>query len=174
MAWRSVWLAMMAMVCASGCVQLPRGGPSEVAQVERELQRVLPAGPASERRRIAETAVQTGAELARRYGVTTGPWIHNTMVNVGLRERGLCWQWAEDLTDALGRLGLRGHEVHWGKANGGTLREHNTVVVTARGQDFADGLVLDPWRGSGVIFAVRTREDPKYRWRKMDPPARSR
>lgn len=174
MLWRTAWLAISSMLLLSGCVQLPKSGPSEVARVEAELRRVVPQGPADERRRIAETAVRTSTELARRYDISAGPWIHNTMVNVGLRERGLCWQWAQDLTIALDRLRLRGHEVRWGKANGGTLREHNTVVVTGRGQRFEDGLVLDPWRLSGTLFLTQTRADPKYRWLELEPPQGTR
>lgn len=163
--------AVWVLSSLAACVQLPKGGPDEVARVERELRRIAPKAPAAETRRLAEVSVRTGAELAQRYGVAVGPWLHNTMVNAGLRDRGLCWQWAQDMTRALAAAQPQAFELHWGKANGGRLNEHNTVVLTARGRPFEEGVVLDPWRLSGAIFAKRVQEDRKYRWEKKDPPA---
>jgi len=41
--------------------------------------------------------------------------------------------------------------------------EHNCVVVTAPGQGFKDGLVLDAWRNAGTLRWARVKLD-HYPW----------
>jgi len=43
-------------------------------------------------------------------------------------------------------------------------REHNTLVVAAKGHGVKDGIILDPWRHSGNLYWTRATEDPKYHW----------
>ncbi len=68
----------------------------------------------------------------------------------------------------LQALRLTTLELHWAEARPGTLREHNCVVVTARGQPFAQGIVLDGWRNSGRLFWSPVVLDHHYPWRKND------
>jgi hypothetical protein len=75
----------------------------------------------------------------------------------------------------LQTLQLNSVELHWGMANAGKLLEHNTVVVTGRGQPFAEGIVLDPWRRSGALVWVPVATDT-YAWHEAElfsapPPA---
>jgi len=80
------------------------------------------------------------------------PLFHNFLVNTGMRKRGLCFQWAEDLLAQLDALELTTLELHWGEARAGTWREHNCIVATAKGQPFRTGIVLDGWRHSGRLY----------------------
>ena len=65
----------------------------------------------------------------------------------------------------LASLELKSFTLHEGVAyKGSNLREHNTVVVTAKGQEFSIGIVLDPWRNSGNLFWVPVRDD-RYPWK---------
>jgi hypothetical protein len=40
-------------------------------------------------------------------------------------------------------------------------------VVTAKGKDFFEGIVLDPWRDSGRLYWISVKED-KYHWEKRE------
>jgi hypothetical protein len=51
---------------------------------------------------------------------------------------------------------------------GSELREHNCVVITAEGQDFFRGIVLDPWRNSGNLYWARVTAD-SYPWKVLPP-----
>ena len=52
----------------------------------------------------------------------------------------------------LQALDLRTYQLHWGVAHkGNDLREHNSVVITANGQPFATGLLLDPGATPGTF-----------------------
>ena len=120
-----------------------------------------------EAQRLARAAHSESADLALRYRPVGPPQLHNFLVNAGVKERGLCHHWARDLGERLAQLKLRTLTLRWGIARAGTLREHNAVVVTARGQPFSEGIVLDAWRHSGRLFSGPVAAD-KYPWRE-DP-----
>jgi hypothetical protein len=105
--------------------------------------------------------------LAEEYRVVPPARWHNLLIQMGLRDRGLCYHWTEDLMAHLQALHLANYELHWGVAHPGSdLREHNSVVVTALNQPFEKGLVLDPWRNSGELTWVRVEEDA-YPWQPL-------
>ena len=55
-------------------------------------------------------------------------------------------------------------ELHWGEASPGTESEHNNIVVTAKGQPFGQGLLLDCWR-YGRLVLIPLATDPHYKWK---------
>jgi len=79
------------------------------------------------------------------------PIFNNFLVYHGLRKRGYCYQWTEDLLATLDALKLKTFELHWGESYAGTWRENNCVVVTAKGQPFDRGMILDCWRHFGQL-----------------------
>jgi len=118
---------------------------------------------------LAQTAISYSYHLAEEYRVVRPAIFHNLLVRIGLKDRGLCYQWTEDLTNRLCLMQLKSFQLHWGVAyRGSELREHNTVVVTARGQKFEEGIVLDPWRNSGDLFWARVKYD-HYPWKERLP-----
>lgn len=116
--------------------------------------------------RAAEVAVRYPLELAEQYELTTPPLWHNTLVNLGVKPRGLCVHWTRDLLVELRELRLSTLKTHWGVANSeATFRiEHSTAIITVRGEPMQTGIVLDPWRNSGRLFWARVSDDPKYQW----------
>jgi hypothetical protein len=67
----------------------------------------------------------------------------------------------------LQALDLRTYHLHWGVAHrGNDLREHNSVVITANGQPFEAGLLLDPWRNSGDLYWAIVTTD-SYPWEEL-------
>jgi hypothetical protein len=121
--------------------------------------------------RLAEMAMNTSAELAVEYGAHRPAWLNNMLVNAGVRERGLCYHWATDLFARLQPDHYQTLELHSAVARIKTSREHNAIVVTARGQAFQDGIVLDPWRECGRLYWGNVAQD-RYPWvpRPPDPP----
>jgi hypothetical protein len=109
-------------------------------------------------------------ELAREYRVVHPAIFHNVLVNIGVRKRGLCFQWADDLSAKLESLHLRTLRLRRGVARLDTRREHSSVVLTAPGQAFDRGIVLDAWRHSGRLFWSGVKED-KYPWIEVEVAA---
>lgn len=141
----------------------PTVGAGEARALAIRIRSLAPSVREGEAERVATCAYECSRELARQYRVVRPAWFHNVLVNLGVRKRGLCYQWAEDLLARLQTLHLRTLQLHWGMARAGTVREHNCVVVTARGQPFEQGIVLDAWRHSGRLVWKPVSAD-KYPW----------
>ena len=116
---------------------------------------------------LADTAVRHAAALAKSYNMVRPIEIHNALVNLGMRKRGLCYQCAEDLYVRLRDLHLKTLQLHWGVAHRFDMwLEHSGVIVTARGRPFSEGLVVDGWRHSGRLRWALVARD-RYPWVKM-------
>ncbi len=153
----------------------PAAGPEalayreKIAALSNDLAALNGHTDSAEAEQLAETAISYSYYLAGEYRLVRPPILHNLLVRIGLRDRGLCYQWTEDLMKRLYLLELKNFQLHWGVAyRGSELREHNTVVVTAPGQPFAEGIVLDPWRNSGELYWSRVKKD-SYPWKERLP-----
>jgi hypothetical protein len=113
--------------------------------------------------RVAECVYNRASQLRREYGVIWPPLFNNVLINTGIRKRGLCFQWAEDLLVTLDALKQTSLELHWGEADAGTWQESNCVVVTAKAQPFSTGIILDCWRHSGHLYWTAVGAD-KVTW----------
>src|SRR5947209_16860417 len=100
---------------------------------------------------VAQCAFATVARLRLEYRMFGTPIFNNFLVYHGLKKRGYCYQWTEDLLLALDTLKLKTFELHWGEAHAGTWMENNCVVVTAKAQPFDRGMILDCWRHFGHL-----------------------
>lgn len=130
-------------------------------------QAIMSLGPnivPSEAQFVAREAVLYPKVLANRYKLMSPPLYQNVLVNYGQRERGLCYQWTRDMGLQINRP-MQSLEFFHGVAFRNNMwKEHSTLVVAARGQTVRDGIVLDPWRNSGVLFWSRVKDDKKYPW----------
>lgn len=159
-----VWLGLLTMAGVTGCVQVPDAAQtSAVRRLQAALVSLSPTVRPDEAGVAAECAFEYSRSLAQQYRVVRPAILHNLLVNGGFKQRGLCYQWAEDLLAQLQTLKLDTLEWHWGIARAHTVREHNCLVATACGQPFEQGIVLDPWRRSGRLVWARVADD-KYPW----------
>jgi len=141
----------------------------KVKQLENVLVALSETVDKTEALMVAETAVRESAVLAEEYQLVRPAVAHNLLIALGLKDRGLCYHWTEDLMKRLQALDLKSLQLYWGVAHRGSeLREHNCVVVSARGQSFFKGIVLDPWRNSGNLFWARVTKDD-YPWKVLPP-----
>jgi hypothetical protein len=114
--------------------------------------------------RVAEIAYNIGRELKKEWKVVWPPGLQNFLVNTGQRKGGLCFQFAERLLWRLEARKWNTLEFHWAESFERTASEHNVIVVTAKGQDFNRGIILDNWRYGGRLVWGPLVEDPHYRW----------
>ena len=182
-AWLDAALILLTALSLGGCVTPPkvrRDGDrvlydqperENIAKITAMLVTLGPNTDSAEAALIAETAVRTGAECAERYHVNLSPDFHNMLVNRGLRPRGLCWQWTWDMAAALGPLKPKTFDYHWCVADWTEREEHNTIVVTARGGLYREGITIDPWISSGFVTSNYVLKDKKHQWVERLPPA---
>ncbi len=177
----ALFLLIGLLGCAKANVYYPRNSASESVtsgspsdhqvywdknkQLEQELIALSAAVDKTEAQILAATAVRESAVLAEEYQLLRPAVAHNLLVVFGIKDRGLCYHWTEDLMKRLQALDLKSFQLHWGVAyRGSELREHNCVVITARGQRFFKGIVLDPWRNSGNLYWAQVTKD-SYPWK---------
>jgi hypothetical protein len=128
---------------------------SDVAKAEKlagDLASLSPRVNREEANLLADCAFATVSKLRRDYRMFGTPIFNNFLIYHGLRKRGYCYQWSEDLLIALDALRLKSLELHWGEHDPGTWRENNCIVVTARGQPFNRGIMLECWRHLGHLY----------------------
>jgi len=184
----TISLILLAIICTTGgCagVHTPSAdsrNPAEpkaentywqrVEDLSKALASLGPGSDSNEARRVAETAIGYSTFLAQEYHLVRPPILHNVLVRLNLKDRGLCYHWTEDLLQRLEALKLKNYRLHWAVAHHGSeLREHNSVVITSSGNAFEQGMVLDPWRYSGNLFWSPVTED-RYPWKKLSLTAR--
>jgi hypothetical protein len=169
MRFRTFPFLLLAGFLATGCttVRVPEAKQdAEVAALAVQLRSLSPAVDAGEARRAADAAVRYPLQLARDWHATPPAVVNNVLINAGLHPQGLCFQWADALTEKLLTLNLRTLELHRGVAHLGTPREHSCVVLTAPGQDFTNGVALDAWRYCGRLhWSLVPRDD--YPWKEV-------
>ena len=126
---------------------------------------LAPSVDPEEARRVTQIAYTLGRNLKREWRVVWPPGLHNFLVNTGARKGGLCFQWAERLLLRLAEEKWETLEFHWAESFETTMSEHNVIVVTAKGQPFSRGILLDNWRYGGRLIWGPIVEDPHYHWR---------
>ena len=139
-------------------------GSADDASLRTRIAALSPTVSPDEARRVAYAAYMTGLELRREWRVVWLPGVQNWLVNMGARKGGLCFQWATELLVRLDALKLQTLELHWAESFANTSGEHNVIVVTARGQAFEKGILLDNWRYSGHLVWTQVAMDPEYHW----------
>ena len=139
-------------------------GSADDASLRTRIAALSPTVSPDEDRRVAYAAYMTGLELRREWRVVWLPGVQNLLVNMGARKRGLCFQWATELLVRLDALKLQTLELHWVESFANTNGEHNVIVVTAKGQAFEKGILLDNWRYSGHLVWTQVAMDPEYHW----------
>lgn len=72
-------------------------GRGETSALAAQLCALSPRVRPKEAARVAQCAETTHRALARRYRAVGPAVFHNFLVNSGIRQRGLCYQWTEDL-----------------------------------------------------------------------------
>ncbi len=163
-------LAIFTGMFLTACGKLPESRPiattTEILALKKAITELGPGVDPGEAARAAQIAYGYSRELAIAYQITDPPLIHNTKVNFGLRPRGLCWHWAEDMEKRLLAENFKTLDVLRAIANADVAFriDHSTALVAVKGGTIYDGMVLDPWRFGGTLFWSETRADTRYKW----------
>lgn len=158
------FLVALFVLFFSGCAALEPKKVSKEEELARAIASISKSVDKEEAKKLAYEAINYSIVLADNYGVFFPAPIHNFLVNTGIKERGLCYEWAYDLNERLQQLNLKTLKILKVVADRGLYAEHNALVVTAMDKDYKDGILLDPWRRGGRLFWSKITEDPDYKW----------
>jgi len=136
----------------SSSFQVQKGDVAKAEKLATELTSLSPGVNHDEAKLLADCAFATVTKLRREYRMFGTPIFNNFLIYHGLRKRGYCYQWSEDLLVAFDKLNLKTLEVRWGEYDPNTWRENNCIVVTAKGQPFKRGIMLECWRHLGHLY----------------------
>src|SRR5438874_431179 len=135
----------------SSSFQVPKNDLAKAQALASQLAALSPRVDPKEATLLAECVYATAGRLRRQYQMFGTPIFNNFLVYHGFRKRGYCYQWTADLLVTLDALTLKTLELHWGEAYAGTWRENNCLVITAKGQPFERGMILEAWRHFGYL-----------------------
>jgi|GEM_PF-2333393 len=147
----------------TACTSPPTPSSSQNAALYALLTHRFPDIPSQESAALAKDVTTYVNRLEARFGRTTSPYVHNLLVNLGVKKKGLCWHYADALY--LHLLHRYPHyRVHLiGTHIGDYWREHNAVALTNRDNNLSRAVILDAWRTPGKLVAVPIKEDT-YKW----------
>src|SRR6266487_4942350 len=138
------------------------GDERSIKDLSKALTALAPDANPAEAESLSKTAHTTARRLKREYRVVLNPEFTVFLYNIGMRKRGWCGHWAQDIGAELKELKLKTLVLHWGEAYPNTTSENNALVVTARNQRFEDGILLDGWRRAGRLFWCPVIKDDEY------------
>jgi hypothetical protein len=147
------------------CANTARADDSKsIKNLRDALVTLAPDVDPAEAELLSATAHNTARRLAREWHVVPPAQFQNFLIHIGRRQWGYCFHWAYGIGGQLKELRPKTLVLHWGASDPGTLSESNCVVVTARGQPFYDGYVIDAWRGAGRLYWWPVKKD-NYAWK---------
>ena len=158
-----LFLLSLVIGCLSACSHnsLPTESANKVQDLSHDIASLSPEIPFAEAEQTSRTLLLTTDDLANEYRMASPPRYHNLLVHMGMRKRGLCCHWAEDLHTKLRELKVSTLKFDWLVAKQGKLLEHSSIVIYPARLTWKDGIVFDPWRKSGIPYWVTVNRD-KY------------
>lgn len=155
---------LLVLLLFIGCTNQPTT-PLHVKSLEKQVLSLNKNIPVWEAKKLSQEMTAFSLKLKKQYALVSPPLFQNFLVNIGVKKRGLCWQFAYDMLKHIKTLHLKSFDYYIGGANiNDYWQEHNTLVVTCKGCKFSKGIVLDPWRNSGVLYFSKLKNDKKYKW----------
>ncbi len=151
----------------SGCVVIaPSVSKTKITQLSTLLQSLDKSIPQDEAMHLSQDIFHETQKLTKEFELTSPPLFHNSLVNIGIREKGLCYHWSDALYAHFSEKKYPHFEFHLVGANiGEYFSEHNALVVVGKGGSIENGILIDPWRNSGKLYFSRVVEDKKYQWK---------
>ncbi|PTB83469.1 hypothetical protein C9926_02760 [Sulfurovum lithotrophicum] len=104
-------------------------------------------------------------QLTKAFEMSSPPQYHNFLVNIGMKEKGLCYHWSDALYLHFMKSNYPSFEFHLLGANIGKYwTEHNSLVIVGKGKPIQSGIIIDPWRNGGELYFSKVKNDHDYLW----------
>lgn len=155
----------------SGCsVKSPPPPSSDIDKLTTLLLSLNRDIPKQEAQKLAIDIYQRTNNLIEEFELVSPPLLHNFLVNIGIRKKGLCYHWSDALFVYLKNQNYPSFEFHLVGANIGKYwSEHNSIVIISKENKrensiTEDGIIIDPWRNSGKLYYSQILKDREYKW----------
>jgi len=150
-----------------GCTSTaPDMSPNREEELSKLLRSLNSAIPFIEAETLAHEIFKKTDKLRKKFKPVSEPHFNNFLINVGVKERGLCYQWSDALYIHFLNKNYQHFEFHLLVANKGKyFYEHNVFVIVSKSKNVMEGVIIDPWREPGKLYFSKVNEDKKYEWR---------
>ena len=116
--------------------------------------------------RLSKDIFYKTKQLAKKFKLVSPPLWHNFLVNIGVRKKGLCYNWSDSLFGYLKNRDYKNVKFHLIGANiGNYWSEHNALMISVDNLEFKNSIIIDPWRNSGELFFTHIKDDKDYEWK---------
>ena len=136
----------------------------KIHHLQKDIENLSAEINQSEAKKVASIAIEYSKFLANEYDLVAPPLYHNSLVQMGLRKRGLCFHFAEDLIKKLKELNLKTLDLRWVVHDKAEYWEHSSIVLSAKGKPIQEGIIMDAWRNSGKLYWNHFEKDIRYTW----------
>lgn len=149
-----------------GCASHAPMKKNQSIELVKLLQVTSPYANSHEVKQLTYDIFDTTEELSKAFEMTSPPQYHNFLVNIGLREKGLCYHWSDALyLHFMQSKNYPSFEFHLVGANIGEYwTEHNSLVIVGKGRSIESGVIIDPWRNAGALYFSQVKDDSTYEW----------
>ena len=113
---------------------------------------------------IAYESISYSKKLANDYNIIPPALFHNSLINMGLKEKGYCYHYANDLLKYLKTKKYKSFYLTKVVSQRGQYFEHTSIIITRDNIKFEDSIILDAWRNSGILFFSKVKNDERYDW----------
>ena len=138
----------------------------EVSKLSKALETLDSNITHIEAMKLSQEIYQEVEVLSNEFKLTSPPQYHNFLVNIGIKEKGLCYHWSDALYLHFLKSTYPSFEFHLVGANIGEYwSEHNSMLVVAKGKAIESGIILDAWRNSGKLYFSKLKDDNVYEWK---------
>ena len=164
---KSIVFLVLCMIMISGCSVKKEALNNEPQKFETLTHDIKALGKNIDEREakmFAKEALIYPRVLAAKYDLMAPANFQNMLIHMGLRARGLCYEWTEDMITHLKKQKYKSFDLRWGVAFKGEPMEHNSVVLVAKGAPFESGILIDPWRNSGELYWGKMDDDLIFKW----------
>ncbi len=136
-----------------------------VQKLKKMISSLSPTIDKNEALDIAHFSISYTKELANQYKLVGSPKFQNFLINIGLKKKGYCYNYADDLANALLHRGYKSVSIYRAAHKRQTYFEHNCVVITPKERNDI-GVILDGWRNAGKLYFDYMKDDRKnYNWK---------
>ena len=137
----------------------------DVQKLSKEIASLSPTIDKDEALDIALFSTSYTKKLANSYDLVGFPKFQNFLINIGVKKKGYCYNYANDLAAALLHRGYKSVSIYRAAHKRFTYFEHNCVVITPKERNDI-GVILDGWRNSGKLYFDYMKDDKKnYNWK---------
>jgi len=158
----SILISVLFTACTPPAPQVKQNSIRELSFLLQSLDQHIPF---KEAERLSVDIFQQTEKLRKKFDPVSEPHFNNFLINTGLKEQGLCYEWSDALYTYFRKQHYLDFEFHLLVSNKGEyFFEHNVLVVVARNGKVMEGVIIDPWRAPGSLYYSTVKADVKYRW----------